>query len=140
MEKAMLKGLSTNRIRRGLAIIAAFPIGTAIAAGVISANGPSAQDLAALFGSAESHKSHEVRPYQVEEGSVADAVEAAKPAVFSVRAKHRAAVDEPGAGVPLDQFADQRSRSFLEAPFVRTSQGSGFFISAVATPSLTSTS
>jgi serine protease Do len=30
----------------------------------------------------------------------------------------------------LDQFGDQRSRSFLEAPFVRTSQASGFFISA----------
>jgi serine protease Do len=108
-----------------LAIIAACPIGLAMAAGTISPNGASAQFLAALFGVPDSNKAHEARLHEIEDGSLADAVEAAKPAVFSVRVRYRAAAGEQGAGAPLDGKSSPETR-----PRVRTSQGSGFFISA----------
>jgi S1-C subfamily serine protease len=50
--------------------------------------------------------------------------------VISLRVKYRAAAGGMGDGAPLDQFADPRTRSIPEGqPRVRTSQGSGFFIS-----------
>src|SRR5258708_10536606 len=51
--------------------------------------------------------------------------------VFSVRVRYRAAAGEPGAGAPLDHFGNLLGNSFPETrPRVRTSKGSGFFISA----------
>jgi serine protease Do len=89
------------------------------------------QSGAALTGALDLKKSRETRPHQIETGSVADAVEAADKAVFSLRVKYRASAGGIGDGVPLDRFADPRSRSIPEGPpRVRTSQGSGFFISA----------
>jgi serine protease Do len=86
--------------------------------------------VAALFSGPELNKSREAGPHQIEAGSVSDAVEAASKAVFSLRVKYRAAAGM-GDGAPLDQFADPRTRSIPEGERrVRTSQGSGFFISA----------
>jgi serine protease Do len=115
----------------GLAIIAACPIGLAIAAGTISPNGASAQFLAALFGAPDSNKAHEARLHEIVDGSLPDAVEAAQPAVFSVRVRYRAATGERGASAPLDQSRNPPGQPSPETqPRVRTSQGSGFFISA----------
>jgi serine protease Do len=127
----MSRGFSANRMSAALAIIAACPIALAVAAGTIRAAGPSAQSLGASFGVAGSNKSREARSHEVKNGSVADAVEAAKPAVFSVRVRYRAAEVERGAGAPLDQFGNPLGKSLPETqPRVRTSKGSGFFISA----------
>ena len=127
----MSRGFSANRMSAALAIIAACPIALATAAGTIRAYGPSAQSLGASFGAAGSNKSHEARPHEVEDGSVADAVKAAKPAVFSVRVRYRAAAGERDTGAPLDQSGNLLRKSLPETrPRVRTSKGSGFFISA----------
>jgi serine protease Do len=110
-----------------LAIIAACPIALAIAAGSVRADGPSAQNLGASFGAADSNEFRDGRPHEVGDHGVADAVAAAKPAVFSLRVRYRAAAGERGAsesGNPPGNFLAERQ------PPVRTSQGSGFFISA----------
>jgi serine protease Do len=121
----MSRVFSANRMSAALAIIAACSIALAMAAGTIRADGPSAQSLGALFGAADPNESREVRPHEVGDRAVADAVEAAKPAVFSVRVRYRAAAGEQGAGAPLDGRSSPERQ-----PRVRTSQGSGFFISA----------
>jgi len=127
----MSRGLSVSKISAASVTLAASTIGLAVAAGTISATHPSVQRFAALFGAPDLNKSREARPHQIEAGSVADAVEAANKAVFSLRVKYRAAAGGMGDGAPLDQFADPRTRSIPEGqPRVRTSQGSGFFISA----------
>jgi serine protease Do len=127
----MSGGFYVNRISSASAILAACTIGPAMAAGTIGATHLSVQGLVALFGAPDSNKSRETAPHQIEAGSVADAVEAASKAVFSLRVKYRAAAGAMSDGAPLDQFADPRSRSIPEGqPRVRTSQGSGFFISA----------
>jgi S1-C subfamily serine protease len=127
----MSRGLSANRMSAAFAIIAVCPIALAMAAATIRTDGPSAQSLGASFGAVGSNKSREARSHEVEDGSVADAVEAAKPAVFSVRVRYRAAAGERGAGAPLDQFGNPLGKSLPEMPpRVRTSRGSGFFISA----------
>jgi len=105
------------------AIIAVCAIALAMAAGTMRADGPSAQTLGVSFSAAGSNKSREARPHEVEDGSVADAVKAAKPAVFSVRVRYRAAAGEPGAGAPLDHFENLLGKSFPETrPRVRTSK------------------
>jgi serine protease Do len=127
----MSGGFYVNKISSASAILAACTIGLAMAAGTIGATHLSVQGLVALFGAPDSNKSRETAPHQIEAGSVADAVEAASKAVFSLRVKYRAAAGAMSDGAPLDQFADPRSRSIPEGqPRVRTSQGSGFFISA----------
>jgi serine protease Do len=126
----MSRVFSANRMSAALAIIAACSIALAMAAGTIRADGPSAQSLGALFGAADPNESREAKPHEVGERAVADAVEAAKPAVFSVRVRYRAAAGERGAGAPLDQSGNPPGKSLPETrPRVRTSQGSGFFIS-----------
>jgi serine protease Do len=126
----MSRGFSVNRMSVGLAIIAACPIGLTMAAGTISPNGASAQFLAALFGAPDSNKAHEARLHKIVDG-LADAVEVAQPAVFSVRVRYRAAAGEQGASAPLDQSRNPPGEFLPETqPRVRTSQGSGFFISA----------
>jgi hypothetical protein len=94
----MSRGFSVSRMSAAFAIIAACAIALAMAAGTMRADSPSAQTLGASFGAAGSNKSHEARPYEVEDGSVADAVKAAKPAVFSVRVRYRAAAGERDTG------------------------------------------
>jgi len=127
----MSGGFFVSKISASSAILAACTIGLAMGAETISATDPSVQSVAALFGAPDSKKSRETRPHQIKAGSVADAVEAANKAVFSLRVKYRAAAGGMGDGAPLDQFAVPRSRSIPEGPpRVRTSQGSGFFISA----------
>jgi serine protease Do len=127
----MSRGFSVSRMSAAFAIIAACAIALATAAGTIRADGPSAQGLGASFGAASSNKSREARPHEVEDGSVADAVKAAKPAVFSVRVRYRAAAGERDTGAPLDQSGNLLRKSLPETrPRVRTSKGSGFFISA----------
>ena len=117
----MSGGFSVNKISAASAILAACTIGLPMVARTISATHPTA--LAALFGAPDSNKSSEARPHQIEAGSVADAVEAANKAVFSLRVKYRAAAGGMGDGAPLDQFAVPRSRSIPEGPpRVRTSQ------------------
>jgi serine protease Do len=116
----MSGGFFVNKISAASAIFAACSIGLAMAARTISATHPSVQSVAASFGSTDSNKSRETTPHQIEAVSVADAVEAASKAVFSLRVKYRAAAGGMNDGEPLDRFA----------PRVRTSQGSGFFISA----------
>ena len=116
----MSGGFFVNKISAASAILAACTIGLAMAARTIGATHPSVQSVAALFGSTDSNKSHEATPPQIEAGSLANAVEAAGKAVFSLRVKYRAAAGGMNDGEPLDRFA----------PRVRTSQGSGFFISA----------
>ena len=118
----MSRGFSANRMSAALAI-AACPIALATAAETIRADGPSAQGLGAPFGAAGSNKSHEARPHEVEDGSVADAVKAAKPAVFSVRVRYRAAAGERGTGARLDQSGNLLRKSLPETrPRVRTSR------------------
>jgi serine protease Do len=127
----MSRGFSVSRMSAALATIAACCIALATAAGTIRADGPSAQSLGASFGATGSNKSREARPHEFEDSSVADAVNAAKPAVLSVRARYRAAEDERGADAPPDHFGNPRGKSLPAAqPRVRTSKGSGFFISA----------
>jgi serine protease Do len=127
----MSRGFFVSRMSVAFAIIAACAIALAMAAGTMRADGPSAQTLRVSFSAAGSNKSREARPHEVEDGSVADAVKAAKPAVFSVRVTYRAAAGEPDAGAPLDHFENLLGKSFPETrPRVRTSKGSGFFISA----------
>jgi serine protease Do len=127
----MSRGFSANRMSAASAIIAACSIVLAMAAGTIRADGPSAQSFGALFGAADSNESREARLHEVGDRSVADAVEAAKPAVFSVRVRYRSVAGERGAGAPLDQFGNPPGESLPETqPRARTSQGSGFFISA----------
>jgi serine protease Do len=123
----MSRGFSVNRMSVALAIVAACPIALATAAGTIRAYGPSAQALGDSFGAAGSNKSHDARPHEVEDGSVADAVKAAKPAVFSVRVRYRVAAGERDTGAPPDQSGNLLRKSL---PETRTSKGSGFFISA----------
>jgi serine protease Do len=69
----------------------------------------------------------------VEAGGFANAVDVAKPAVISVRAKHPAS-ESSGAGSSDqsgDSAGDPHGKSFAgRGQRVRTSQGSGFFISA----------
>ncbi len=126
----MSRGFFVSRMSVAFAIIAACAIALAMAAGTMRADGPSAQTLRVSFSAAGSNKSREARPHDVEDGSVADAVKAAKPAVFSVRVTYRAAAGEPDAGAPLDHFENLLGKSFPETrPRVRTSKGSGFFIS-----------
>jgi len=79
----MSRGFSVSRMSAALAIIAACAIALAMAAGTKRADGPSAQTLGVSFSAAGSNESREARPHEVEDGSVADAVKAAKPAVFS---------------------------------------------------------
>src|ERR1700752_1806764 len=117
--RPMSRGFSVSKISAASVTLAASTIGLAIAAGTISATHPSVQSVAALFSGPDLNKSREAGPHQIEAGSVADAVEAANKAVFSLRVKYRAAAGGMGDGAPLDQ-----------QPQVRTSQGSGFFISA----------
>jgi serine protease Do len=127
----MSRGFSVSKISAASVILAASTIELAIVAGIISATHPSVQSVAALFSGPELNKSREAGPHQIEAGSVADAVEAANKAVFSLRVKYRTAAGGMGDGAPLDQFADPRTRSIPEGQRrVRTSQGSGFFISA----------
>jgi serine protease Do len=127
----MSRGFSVSRMSAAFAIIAACAIALAMAAGTMRADGPSAQTLGVSFSAAGSNNSREARPHEVEGGSVADAVKAAKPAVFSVRVRYRAAAGEPGAGAPLDQSRNLLRKSLHETrPRARTSKGSGFFISA----------
>src|SRR5258706_321473 len=127
----MSRGFFVSRMSVAFAIIAACAIALAMAAGTMRADGPSAQTLRVSFSAAGSNKSREARPHDVEDGSVADAVKAAKPAVFSVRVTYRAAEGKRTAGAPLDHFENLLGKSFPETrPRVRTSKGSGFFISA----------
>jgi serine protease Do len=127
----MSRGFSVSRKSAALAIIAACCLALAMAVGTIRADGPSAQSLGASFGATDSNKSREARPHEVEDGSLADAVKAAKPAVFSVRARYRAAEDERGADAPPDHLGKLPGKSLPTIqPRVRTSKGSGFFISA----------
>jgi hypothetical protein len=111
----MSRGFSVNRMSAALAIIAACPL-VAMAAGTIRVDDPSTQSFGASCGAADSNKAREARPHDVEDGSVADTVEVAKPAVFSVRVRYRAAAGERGASAPLDQSRNppgqplQRSR------------------------------
>src|SRR5260370_1371438 len=127
----MSRGFSLSRISAAFAIIAACAMGLGEGGGTVRGGGPSAETLGVSFRAAGSNKSREARPHEVEDGSVADAVKAAKPAVFSVRVRYRAAAGEPGAGAPLDHFGNLLGNSFPETrPRVRTSKGSGFFISA----------
>src|SRR5258705_8913959 len=90
----MSKVFSVSRISAAFAIIAAYAIALAMAAGTMRADGPSTQTVGVSFSAAGSKKSREARPHEVEDGSVADAVKAAKPAVFSVRVRYRAAAGE----------------------------------------------
>jgi hypothetical protein len=116
----MSGGFSVNKISAASAILAACTIGLAMAAGTIGATHLSVQGLVALFGAPDSNKSRETAPHQIEAGSVADAVEAASKAVFSLRVKYRAAAGAMSDGAPLDQFADPRSRSIPSVlPFRR---------------------
>src|SRR5712672_4333744 len=126
----MSRGFFVSRMSVAFAIIAACAIALAMAAGTMRADGPSAQTLRVSFSAAGSNKSREARPHDVEDGSVADAVKAAKPAVFSVRVRYRAAAGDPDAGVPLDHFGNLLGTFPETRPRVRTSKGSGFFISA----------
>ena len=87
----MSRGFYVSKISASSAILAVCTIGLAMAARTISATHPSAQSGAALFGATDSNKSRETRPHQIETGSVADAVEAASKAVFSLRVKYRVA-------------------------------------------------
>jgi serine protease Do len=126
----MLGDFSASK-KNAPANISACCLALAMAVGTIRADGPSAQSLSAWFGAAGSNRSRKARPQGVEDGSVADAVKAAKPAVFSVRARYRAAEDERGADAPLDHFRNLPGNSLpATQPRVRTSKGSGFFISA----------
>jgi hypothetical protein len=125
----MSRGISVSKISAASVILAASTIELAFVAGTISATHPSRQSVAAFSGP-ELNKSREAGPHQIEAGSVSDAVEAANKAAFSLRVKYRAA-GGMGDGAPLDQFADPRTRSIPEEQRrVRSSQGSGFFISA----------
>jgi serine protease Do len=126
----MSRGFSVSRMSAAFAIIAACAIALAMAAGTMRADGPSAQTLGVSFSAAGSIKSREARPHEVEDGSVADAVKAAKPAVFSVRVRYRAAAGERDTGAPLDQSGNLLRKSLQTRSRVRTSKGSGFFISA----------
>src|SRR6266404_7083846 len=126
----MSRGFSVSRMSAAFAIIAVCAIALAMAAGTMRADGPSAQTLGVSFSAAGSNKAREAKPHEVEDGSVADAVKAAKPAVFSVRVRYRAAAGDPDAGVPLDHFGNLLGTFPETRPRVRTSKGSGFFISA----------
>ena len=118
----MSRGFSVSRMSAAFAIIAACAIALAMAAGTMRADSPSAQTLGASLGATGSNKSHEARPHEVEDGSVADAVKAAKPAVFSVRVRYRAAASERDTGAPLDQSGNLLRKSLPETrPRVRTS-------------------
>ena len=127
----MSRGFSASRMSAALAIIAACRIALAVAAGTIRADGPSAQSLGASFGATGASRSHEARPHEVEDSSVTNAVKAAKAAVFSVRVRYRAAGERDAGASPLDQSGKLLGKSFPETqPRLRTSKGSGFFISA----------
>jgi serine protease Do len=126
----MSRGFSVSRMCTALAIIAACRIALAVVAGTIRAGGPSAENLGASFGATGASKPHQARPHEVEDSSVTDAVKAAKPAVFSVRVSYRAAGERDAGAPPSDQSGNLLGKSFPETqPRVRTSKGSGFFIS-----------
>src|SRR5260370_26284265 len=97
----MSRSFSVSRMSAAFAIIAICAIALAMPAGTMRADGPSAQTLGVSFSAAGANKSREARPHEVEDGSVADAVKAAKPAVISVRVRYRAAAGPPAAGGAL---------------------------------------